>query len=51
MNEPFRYSFYVDIEANVFDSHTAVAIDELRKEAEEVKIFGSYPKQLNGDKR
>ena len=51
MNEPFRYSFYVDIEANVFESHTAVAIDELRKEAEEVKIFGSYPKQLNGDKR
>ena len=51
MNEPFRYSFYVDIEANVFDSHTAVAIDELRKEAEEVKIFGSYPKQLNGGKR
>jgi len=50
MNEPFRYSFYVDIEANVFDSHTAVAINELRKEAEEVKIFGSYPKQLNGDK-
>ena len=50
INEPFRYSFYVDIEANVFDSHTAVAIDELRKEAEEVKIFGSYPKQLNGDK-
>ena len=50
MNEPFRYSFYVDIEANVFDSHTAVAIDELRKEAEEVKIFGSYPKQLNGEK-
>lgn len=51
MNEPFRYSFYVDIEANVFESHTAVAIDELQKEAEEVKIFGSYPKQLNGDKR
>jgi chorismate mutase / prephenate dehydratase len=51
MNEPFRYSFYVDIEANVFDSHTAAAIDELRKEAEEVKIFGSYPKQLNGDQR
>ena len=50
MNEPFRYSFYVDIEANVFDSHTAVAIDELRKEAEEVKIFGSYPKQLNSEK-
>ena len=39
------------MEANGFESHTAVAIDELRKEAEEVKIFGSYPKQLNGDKR
>ena len=49
MNEPFRYSFYVDIEANVFDSHTAEAIEELRREAEEVKIFGSYPKQLNSD--
>ena len=31
MNEPFRYSFYVDIEANVFDSHTAEAIEELEK--------------------
>lgn len=49
MNEPFRYSFYVDIEANVFDSHTAAAIEELRREAEEVKIFGSYPKQFNSD--
>ena len=49
MNEPFRYSFYVDIEANVFDSHTAFAIDELQDEAEEIKIFGSYPKQLNSD--
>lgn len=51
INEPFRYSFYVDIEANVFDSHTSIAIDELRDEALEVKIFGSYPKQLNGDQR
>ena len=51
INEPFRYSFYVDIEANVFDSHTSFAIDELRDEAEEIKIFGSYPKQLNGDQR
>lgn len=51
INEPFRYSFYVDIEANVFDSHTSFALDELRDEAEEIKIFGSYPKQLNGDQR
>ncbi|MBK98306.1 MAG: bifunctional chorismate mutase/prephenate dehydratase [Balneola sp.] len=51
INEPFRYSFYVDIEANVFDSRTSIAIDELRDEALEVKIFGSYPKQLNGDQR
>jgi len=41
----------VDIEANVFDSHTSFAIDELRDEAEEIKILGSYPKQLNGDQR
>jgi chorismate mutase/prephenate dehydratase len=39
MNEPFRYSFYVDIEANVFDSHTAVAIDEFEKKQKKSKYL------------
>lgn len=47
INEPFRYSFYVDIEANSQDEKTATALDELAKEAEEVKVFGSYAKQLS----
>ena len=49
MNEPFRYSFYVDIEANMHETSTQNALDELTSEAEEVKIFGSYPKQINGE--
>lgn len=46
MNEPFRYSFYVDIEANRSDENTAKALEELAKEAEELKVLGSYAKQL-----
>ena len=49
MNEPFRYSFYVDIEENMHETSTQNALDELTSEAEEVKIFGSYPKQINGE--
>lgn len=47
MHEPFRYSFYVDIEANSSDENTAKALKELAKEAEELKVLGSYAKQLN----
>lgn len=47
MNEPFRYSFYVDIESNVDDPNTTKALEELSKEAEEVKVFGSYAKQIS----
>tara|TARA_Y100001935_G_scaffold255672_1_gene271364 strand:- start:200052 stop:201188 length:1137 start_codon:yes stop_codon:yes gene_type:complete len=47
IHEPFRYSFYVDIEANSADENTANALNELSKEAEEVQIYGSYPKQVN----
>lgn len=48
INEPFRYSFYVDIEANGSDPNTEMALKELALEAEELKILGSYAKQLNG---
>ena len=47
INEPFRYSFYVDIEANGADQNTEKALKELAVEAEELKILGSYAKQIN----
>ena len=47
INEPFRYSFYVDIEANSADDNTVKALQELTNEAEELKILGSYAKQLS----
>ena len=49
MNEPFRYSFYVDIEANMHEVSTQNALEELKSEAEEIKLFGSYPKQINAE--
>lgn len=47
INEPFRYSFYVDIEANAANPNTKEALSELSEEAEELKILGSYAKQIN----
>ena len=47
INEPFRYSFYIDIESNINDANTEQAISALKLEAEEVKVFGSYAKQPN----
>ncbi len=46
LHEPFRYSFYVDIESNLEDPNTNKALQELGNEAEELKVLGSYAKQL-----
>lgn len=45
LNEPWRYSFYVDITANNSDPDIQVALAELKEEAEELKILGCYPKE------
>ncbi|MFD2532708.1 prephenate dehydratase [Gracilimonas halophila] len=45
MNEPFRYSFYLDIHGNIEDEEVANGLKELGAKAEELKILGSYPKQ------
>lgn len=45
MNEPWKYSFYLDIHANIDDPEVSVGLDELNKKAEELKILGCYPKQ------
>ncbi len=47
INEPFRYSFYVDIEANTSDPNTEKALEALANEAVELKVFGSYAKQIS----
>ncbi|MEQ8523282.1 prephenate dehydratase [Gracilimonas sp.] len=45
LNEPWKYSFYLDIHANIDDPEVSVGLDELNKKAEELKILGCYPKQ------
>lgn len=45
MNEPFRYSFYLDIHGNIEDEEVANGLKELDAKAEELKILGCYPKQ------
>lgn len=45
MNEPFRYSFYLDIHGNIEDPEISAGLVELEAKAEELKILGCYPKQ------
>lgn len=45
MNEPFRYTFYLDIHGNMDDTEVYKGLEELRNKAEELKILGCYPKQ------
>ncbi|MDR9418209.1 bifunctional chorismate mutase/prephenate dehydratase [Gracilimonas sp.] len=45
MNEPFRYSFYLDIHGNTEDAEVSKGLEELSEKAEELKILGCYPKQ------
>ncbi|MEX0609848.1 MAG: prephenate dehydratase, partial [Balneolaceae bacterium] len=45
MNEPWRYSFYLDILGNVDDPGIKKGLEELQQKAEELKILGCYPKQ------
>ena len=40
---PWHYSFYLDIEGSVADAHVAAALDELRANAEKLRILGCYP--------
>jgi chorismate mutase/prephenate dehydratase len=47
MNEPFRYTFYLDIHGNIEDQEVSKGLEELSNKAEELKILGCYPKQEN----
>ncbi len=40
---PWHYSFYLDVEGSVADAHVAAALDELRANAEKLRILGCYP--------
>lgn len=45
MNEPWKYSFYLDIHGNTEDKEVAAGLEELQQKAEELKILGCYPKE------
>ncbi|SMO53365.1 bifunctional chorismate mutase/prephenate dehydratase [Gracilimonas mengyeensis] len=51
LNEPWRYSFYLDILGNVDDEEVARGLEELKDKAEELKILGCYPKEETGNDR
>ncbi len=46
-HEPWRYSFYLDIEANTSNPKVEEALIDLAKEAEELKVLGCYSKEMN----
>lgn len=49
-NEPWKYQFYLDIEGNIANPDTQLALEELEQKASSLKILGSYPAQVgNGE--
>ena len=50
-NNPWKYLFYLDIEANAADPKTQTALSELSRKAESVKVLGSYPAQVGATKK
>lgn len=51
MGQPWRYRFYLDLEASTSDKEVTDALAELRERADEVRLLGCYPAarlQLNG---
>lgn len=46
LNEPWNYSFYVDIEGNVDDPEVETGLEQLGKKAHELKVLGCYPKLI-----
>ncbi len=45
-NEPWKYRFYLDIEANIADPDTEKGLKELRQESDSLKVLGCYPAQV-----
>lgn len=45
-NEPWKYQFYLDIEGNVSNSDTRLALEELEQKASSLKVLGCYPAQV-----
>jgi len=45
-NEPWKYQFYLDIEGNIANPDTRLAMEELEQEASALKVLGCYPAQV-----
>lgn len=50
-NEPWKYQFYLDIEGNIDNNETHIALKELEQEASSLKILGCYPSQIGLDRK
>lgn len=48
-NEPWKYQFYLDIEGNISNPDTRLALEELEQEASSLKILGCYPAQVGNE--
>jgi len=48
-NEPWKYQFYLDIEGNIANADTRVALEELEQKASSLKVLGCYPAQVGNE--
>jgi chorismate mutase/prephenate dehydratase len=45
-NEPWKYLFYLDIEGNIQNPDTRLALEELEQKSSSLKVLGCYPAQV-----
>ncbi len=45
---PWEYVFWADLDANAADPACAAALDDLRREAAMLRVFGTYPRAAEG---
>ena len=44
INSIFEYTFFIDIDGSIKDKNITDCIDELKEDANDIKVLGSYPK-------
>ena len=48
-NQPWKYLFYLDIEANIDDRNVTLALSELQTKADSLNVLGCYPAQVGNN--
>src|SRR6185436_7965454 len=49
-NAPWEYQFYLDFEGHTADARVQAALQEMRAHTNHLKVLGSYPRRIEGER-